>query len=291
LPSLENPERHEAYRRRIRTAAEREARLLLREGRSWLTFALQWQLVSVVCGALQRLLAQRDENRHVTTLLVTQLRRVALEIGHRAARAGRLIAPDDVFFVLWEELPAVLADPHRDWRAVIAERRRERARDAAATAPDLLRGDEPVEDHSRSSEPPAGDSMNGFGVSPGTVTGTVKIIRSAEDLRELGGEIAVLPAIEPSLASIFPAVSGLVAEMGGVLSHAAILAREYGLPAVVNVKDVTRRLRDGDRIELDGLSGRIRLLGRTLGGGNGTHAMPDDERRDRKPDQRAGDHV
>lgn len=290
VPTLETAEHHAAERRRIREEAKEETRRALRTGRPWLTFALQWTLVSIVCAALQRLLAGRDENRHVTTLHVAHLRRIALEIGRRAARDGRLATPDDIFFVLWDELPLVLVDRDRDWRALVAERRRERARYERVPAPDLLRGDQPVED-AETAPPDASESLVGIGVSPGTVIGTVKVIRSPADLRELAGEIVALPAIEPSLASIFPVVGGLLAEIGGVLSHAAILAREYGLPAVVNVKDVTRRLQDGDRIELNGTTGRIRLLGRQLGAGNGHVALPDDQRGDHQPDQRPGDHI
>ena len=262
LPALESPDRHEADRQRIREAANAEARLSLRAGRPALTFAMQWSVLSVVCAALRRLLADRDESRHVTTLLVAHLRRVALEIGSRAARAGRLAAAEDIFFVSWDELPNVLAERDRDWRSVVAERRQERARDALVPAPDLLRGDQPADDGDFGSGPESDGWLRGLGVSPGTVIGTVKIVKCAADLRTLGGEIVVLPAIEPSLASIFPIVGGLLAEMGGVLSHAAILARDYGVPAVVNVQDVTSHLRDGDRIELNGTTGRVRLIGR-----------------------------
>ena len=258
--SVENPDRHEAERKRIRRAARDEVRLALRAGRSWSTFAQQWGLVSIVCAALQRLLAQRDENRHVTTLLVAHLRRLALEIGRRAVRDGRLAAADDIFFVLWDELPAVLADGDRDWRSIVSERRQARGRDALIEAPDLLRGDEPVDANELARSSEDDDLRLGLGVSPGTVIGTVKIVASPADLETLDGEIVVMDAIEPSLASIFPIVRGLVAEMGGILSHVAILAREYGLPAVVNVKDATRTLRDGDRIELNGTTGRIRVL-------------------------------
>jgi phosphoenolpyruvate-protein kinase (PTS system EI component) len=80
-------------------------------------------------------------------------------------------------------------------------------------------------------------------------------------MRALSGEIVVPSAIEPSVTPLFPVVGGVIAEIGGVLSHAAILAREYGVPAVVNVKDATRRLRDGDRMQLNGATGRIRVLG------------------------------
>jgi pyruvate,water dikinase len=198
--------------------------------------------------------------------------------------------PDDVFFVLWDELPTVLAERERDWRPVIAERRRERARNATLIARDLLGGDDAAEERRRSADAATADDLVGLGVSPGTVTGTVRVIKSAADLRTLSGQIAVLAAIEPSLAAIFPLVSGLVAEIGGMLSHAAILAREYGLPAVVNVTDVTRRLRDGDRIELNGATGRIRLLGRDPGR-DAARAAHDDERGDHEPDHRARDDV
>src|SRR2546426_12429962 len=87
-------------------------------------------------------------------------------------------------------------------------------------------------------------------------------LHSIEGIGRLSGEIVVFPAIEPTLAPIFPLVGGFIAEMGGLLSHAAILAREYGLPAIVSVRDATRRLRDGGRVELDGTSGRIRVLER-----------------------------
>jgi pyruvate,water dikinase len=268
-PALENPARHEAYRRRLREGAEREVRVALRD-RPWLTFVLQSTILSVVGRALQRLVAQRDENRHVTTLLVAHLRRVALEIGRRAARKGSFAAADDVFFVRWDEFAGVLTGPRRDWRTLVAERRRERARNETVSAPDLLRGDESADDD-------APHGLGGFGVSPGRVTGTVKIIKSPADLRALGGEIAVVSAIEPSLTSIFPLVTGLIAEIGGLLSHGAILAREYGLPAVVNAKDITRRLHDGDRIELDGTSGRIRLLGRESTAGNGACTVANEQ--------------
>jgi pyruvate,water dikinase len=288
-PHLESPDAHQAERRRIREAARDEARAALRAGRTRLASGLRWAIVSVVCSALQRLLADRDENRHVTTMLVTHLRHLALEIGRRAVHDGRLETADDVFFLLWHELPEVLGGRDRDWHGVVAARRRERRSHEAMIAPDLLRGDEPVDEVPDG--PETADTLTGYGVSPGTVIGTVKLVRSRDDLHTLAGEIAVLPTIEPSLAAVFPVVGGLVAEMGGILSHAAILAREYGLPAVVNVKGAAARLRDGDRIELNGTSGVIRVLGRAPTLGHETGAVLQDQHRDHHPDQRARDHV
>ncbi|MCH6558577.1 MAG: hypothetical protein IH803_10255, partial [Nitrospirae bacterium] len=76
----------------------------------------------------------------------------------------------------------------------------------------------------------------------------------------MGGDILVVPVIDPGLAPLFGLAAGLIAEMGGTLSHGAIIAREYGLPAVTNVRHVTRHLRDGGRVALDAARGEVRLL-------------------------------
>ncbi|HEU5196979.1 MAG TPA: PEP/pyruvate-binding domain-containing protein, partial [Methylomirabilota bacterium] len=119
----ETAARHAAERRRVRREAMAEVKQALRRGRGWIAFALQWTVFSVVCSALQRLLALRDECRHVTTMLVGHLRKLALEIGRRGARAGTLAAPADVFFTAWDELPRVLTEPGRGWGERAAERR------------------------------------------------------------------------------------------------------------------------------------------------------------------------
>ena len=255
-----DPVRHVAERNRVREAARQDVRRALHRGRRRLAFATRWALFMIVCDALQRLLALRDRCRHVTTFMVAHLRRMALEIGRRATRQGRFARPEDVFFLTLNELPRVLREGAVDWRRVTSERRRDRARHEGLEAPDLLRDDQAHE--LRRGERETAEDLVGCGVSPGVVTGIVRVLRSAADLRHLRGEIVVFPTIEPTLTPIFPLVQGLVAEMGGLLSHAAILAREYGLPAVVNVRDATRRLRDGDRVELDGTSGRIRVIER-----------------------------
>jgi rifampicin phosphotransferase len=252
---LESAEAHAIRRHAIQRAARADVRAALGGPRRL--------LFSIVCSALQRLLGQRDENRDVTTLLVAHLRRIVLEIGRRAAAAGVLEKRDDIFFVLWHQLPQVL-DGDRNWRQVIRDRRREHDRHLGMPAPDLLHGAED-EQAATASGADGHDDLAGLGVSAGTVRGRVKVLHSVTDVPALSGEVVVLPAIEPSLTPLFPLVSGVIAEMGGLLSHGAILAREYGLPAVVNLTDATRRLKDGDHVELNGLTGRVRVLGRANG--------------------------
>ncbi len=106
-----------------------------------------------------------------------------------------------------------------------------------------------------------GETLRGLPISPGVAVGPIRLVGSATDAATvMGGDILVVPVIDPGLAPLFGLTAGLIAEMGGTLSHGAIIAREYGLPAVTNVRHVTRRLRDGERVALDAARGEARLL-------------------------------
>lgn len=102
----------------------------------------------------------------------------------------------------------------------------------------------------------------GLPVGPGKVEGTVRVLEGPHDMdRVRPGDILVAPTLDPSWIPLFALASGLVVEMGGTLSHGSIIAREYGLPTVVNIPGITRALKTGDRILLDGSAGLIRRLG------------------------------
>jgi pyruvate,water dikinase len=266
------PVRHAAERRHIREAAMAEVRQALSAHPGRIGRAARWTTFSIVCSALRRLLALRDECRHVTTMLVAHLRRIALEIGQRATYSGIFTRPDDVFFVTWDELSEVLTARDRDWRRIVRARRDQHERHGALAVPDLLVGDAAPRMGERDGED-GHARLTGLGVSAGIVTGRVRVFRSIADLKELSGDIVVFSAIEPTLTPLFPLVGGLIAEMGGLLSHAAILAREYGVPTVVGVPGATRLLQDGDRIEMDGTTGDIRVLERAT---NGAFSPSDD---------------
>src|SRR5204863_493314 len=157
------------------------------------------------------------------------------------------------FMLTWNELPLILGDAKApsDWRRVVQARRLERERNAECHAPDLLRvgpsGEALPEDNGEVKSRPERCrgklSLYGVGVSSGTVTGKIKVVRSEREVRRLdGSEILVVGVMDPALTPLFPLLRGMIAEMGGVLSHASILAREYGLPAVVNVHGATHKL-------------------------------------------------
>ncbi len=103
--------------------------------------------------------------------------------------------------------------------------------------------------------------MSGMPISTGSVTGSVRIIRSTADWgKVMPGEVLVVPVIDPGLAPLFGIAGGLIAEMGGTLSHGAIIAREYGLPTVANVEGATGRLSDGQRVIVDAGAGTVYIV-------------------------------
>ena len=121
----------------------------------------------------------------------------------------------------------------------------------------------PAPPSAQDSSPPAPRplTLRGLGVSAGRVQGTARVIRQPEEFGRLQpGDILVCPATDPAWSPLFPLVRGLVVEIGGQLSHGSIVAREYGIPAVVNVPQATGRIPDGATIELDAAAGTVRLI-------------------------------
>ena len=183
------------------------------------------------------------------------LRRLLRELGHRLVDAGTLEAADDVFYLLVDELDALPADP----AALIARRRAEQQRLAGVTPPAVFSGDwQPTS--ASAAVLSAGQTLTGAGVSGGTVRGRVRIVRpeTIDDLQ--AGEILVAEVTDVGYTAAFSYAGAVVTELGGPMSHAAVVAREFGIPCVVDVHDATRRLPPGALIEVDGAAGTIEVL-------------------------------
>jgi pyruvate,water dikinase len=188
-----------------------------------------------------------------------QFRRVVVAMGDQLVGAGRLADRDDVFYLyrseLWRLVGSDLDD--REARRLVAERRAEMAADAACEPEETLCG----EDHELAGPAPdlAGEHLVGIGGSPGTVEGIARIVRDPLAApADLGPhDILVVPFTDVGWTPLMAGTAGIVAEAGGQLSHTAIVAREYGLPAVLGVRRATQVLRDGEAITLDGRRGRV----------------------------------
>jgi pyruvate,water dikinase len=104
-------------------------------------------------------------------------------------------------------------------------------------------------------------TLMGLPVSPGQVQGVIRILNEHDTLDQIPeGTILVTPSTDPAMLAFFPLAAGLIVEVGGMLSHGSIIAREYGLPAVSNITDARKRLKSGDRVLLDGTTGVVQIL-------------------------------
>ncbi|WP_246613795.1 rifamycin-inactivating phosphotransferase [Paractinoplanes bogorensis] len=162
---------------------------------------------------------------------------------------------EDVFFLTYEELRAGRIDPE-----LVRRRKDEFRTHAAMTPPRVLTSDgEMANGAYRRDDLPDG-ALAGLGVSAGTVEGRARVVLDMADADLEPGDILVTAYTDPSWTPVFVAVAGLVTEVGGLMTHGAVIAREYGLPAVVGVVGATRLIEDGQRIRLHGTEGYVEIL-------------------------------
>jgi pyruvate,water dikinase len=204
----------------------------------------------------RRLVAFREDTHFLMTLPLPVLRRTLIELGRRLAAVGILQAPEDVFHLTFAELEragAVWPPPSE----LAAELRSAAERRAARR--EALAGTPLMELHHLAPPTPRGKALvAGTPGSPGVASGAVRVVPGAAAFGTLlPGEILVAPYTNPSWTPLFGRAAAVVVDTGGVLSHAAIVAREYGLPAVMGTGDGTRRLRDGQRVRVDGNRGLV----------------------------------
>jgi pyruvate,water dikinase len=166
---------------------------------------------------------------------------------------------DDIFFLTLPEVREVVGAGRADDR-LIDERRDAFRSYEALTPPRVLTSDgEVVTGAYRREDLPAG-ALVGLPVSAGTIEGRARVILDMGQARLDAGDILVTAFTDPSWSPLFVAVSGLVTEVGGLMTHGAVIAREYGLPAVVGVEQATRLIHDGQRIRVNGTDGYVEIL-------------------------------
>jgi pyruvate,water dikinase len=186
-------------------------------------------------------------------------KRALLEEADRLVRAGVLRDPEEIFYLRFEELRDVVRTNEVDEQA-IRERRDAFEAYRALTPPRVLTSDgEAVAGSYRRDDPPPG-ALIGLPVSAGTVAGRARVVLDVATADLEAGDILVTAYTDPSWTPLFVAIGGLVTEVGGLMTHGAVIAREYGLPAVVGVEHATRLIRDGQWIRVHGTDGYVELL-------------------------------
>ncbi len=227
-----------------------------------------WQRLpfGALLALARRYLQLREEQRYFWQRGLALLRQIYLLLGEQLAAGGWLHSPADIFFLTGDEVArAAAGGPQPQLMAVLAARRRnefaalkaEHAQNRQLAYPAFLRGRAPL-------TPPApqhGEVLRGTPVSSGLAMGVVRVLRDPGELVAVkAGEVLVAPSVDPGWTPIFGKLAALVTECGGQLSHPAVVAREYGLPAVLAVPAATSRLRTGDRVLVDGAAGTVTLL-------------------------------
>jgi phosphohistidine swiveling domain-containing protein len=257
----------EAARRAAAAAATARTELRRRAG-------VRRPLLAGLLRSLERHLRLRENTKVHEVLAVARLRLAVREAGRRLSARGALGEPDDVHFLVGGELTAdIVSATPPDRRATVERRRALHDAVAALELPDLFLADThrvstvPPEriralgliPPAASSAPRVDDVLAGIGVSPGTATGTARVVTDpfAAELRP--GEVLVTRTTDPAWTPLFLDAAAVVIDIGGPLSHGAVIARELGIPCVINVKDGSTRLRTGVSITVDGTAGVVSL--------------------------------
>jgi pyruvate,water dikinase len=241
------------FRRAERQAQEMVADLTRRAARKG---RLRGALVGFFLRRTRALLGLREMPKFCLVLMLDRARALLWSVGEEFARAGCLENAGDIFFVSLPEAQAALAG--EDLSPVVRERRAVYDRELQRRhVPRVLLSDgtEPAVE----AEKAADGGLRGTPASGGVVVGKANVILDPTGARLEPGEILVAPSTDPGWTPLFLTAGGLVMEMGGAMSHGAVVAREYGIPAVVGVPDATERIATGQRITVDGSAGRITL--------------------------------
>ncbi len=202
----------------------------------------------------------RDDPKHQIVLFKYALRKRALIEGRRLAREGRLDAAEDVFNLTFRDLESVNLDPSLDLRKIIEERTGflKILRAQVSEFPQVIDSRGRILRPAPREERPG--VLRGMALSPGVATGRVKVLRDPHEKPVDKGDVLVAYTTDPGWTPLFVNAVAVVLEVGGVLQHGAVVAREYGKPCVAGIDRLMTKLQDGQRVEVDGTAGVVRLL-------------------------------
>ena len=222
---------------------------------------LRGRLVRFFLKRVRTLAGLREMPKFCLVLILAHMRETLWSVGKELAEVGRLEEVEDIFFITLQETHTALAG--EDMRQVVSERRASydfelRRRHIPRVL--LSDGTEPtaasLDAHDAGEEQSV---LRGVPASPGTVTAKARVILDPTGAKLEPGEILVAPSTDPGWTPLFLTAGGLVMEMGGMMSHGAVVAREYGIPAVVGVAGATERITTGQQITVDGAAGKIEI--------------------------------
>jgi rifampicin phosphotransferase len=240
-----------------RQAIDSLAHAVRQTRRGW----LKARLVRFFAARARLLMGLREYPKFFAVRMMWIIHRELLKSGDEFVQAGELDRPDDLFYLSLPEINALAFHQEHDWRVLIAARRQAyQSEQQRRQIPRLLLSDGRAFYEGLAAQNQAADTITGSPVSPGSVQGKVRVVLDPRQAHLQPGEIMVCRGTDPSWTPLFLTAGGLVLETGGMMTHGAVVAREYGIPAIVGVDQATTRLHTGQSIQIDGSTGLIRIL-------------------------------
>ena len=202
----------------------------------------------------------REHHKFMIIRFLRVVKEILLQNVATLVADGTLAQSDDAWFLTWEELLGIWDESGEEITAVIPQRRADLAQYQKLSPPLVLTsdGETPIVQYHVTDAPPG--ALLGNPVSPGVVEGIVHVVHDPQTETLDPGEILVAPFTDPGWTPLFINAGGLIMEVGGSLTHGSVVAREYGIPAVVGVRGATQQLQSGQRVRIDGSRGVIELL-------------------------------
>ena len=224
-----------------------------------LPFYRRW-LIKYLAKNIEKSVALREMGKSVAILMYEPMRKAAQEFGRRFKESAILKEQADIYHCTWAEIISVISGywDGKGLNILVEERKITREELADVSPPDFIIGETPQ--FAKQESYLEGNALRGMGVAAGKASGTARIICHPNEAEKLQpGDILVAPSTDPGWTPLFLRVSAIVMETGGFLAHGAIVAREYGVPAVVNIPGVMKVIKDGQNITVDGDAGRVYL--------------------------------
>ena len=200
----------------------------------------------------------REHPKYYVVQLFDLAKRGILREAQELSDAGILASPDEVFWLSLSEIEETLRTRQVD-RHLLEERKDRFARDESLRPPRLITSEGEVVEAPRGEGVPAG-ALAGTPASAGIVQGRARVVRKLEEAELEKGDILIAPYTDPAWTPLFPITAGLVTEVGGLMTHGAVVAREYGIPAVVGVDGATEAIKDGALVRVNGTLGYVVML-------------------------------
>ena len=220
---------------------------------------VKWALFSTVLNFARKYIVFRENQRFNLDRWITMNRKLFLAVGINFQNRKILSEPSDVFFLRKNEIRGLAEGKFtscktEEIKRVVEERKAEFLRDENVTPPKFLKGNCELDDPAQSYK----TELTGIPASQGVLTGPVRVLDRIDDIwRVRTGEILVVPRTDPGWTPVFGKIGGLITETGGLLSHGAVVSREYRIPAVTNIPNACRIFKTGQTVTIDGSKGTV----------------------------------